>query len=152
MPIEQCAPKRWFGSDMLMINLLYLDRCDESINLTIEIEKINEISFLDILVKRCLNNSFMTSVLWPLHQMRLDQNSQGVKWIKCIGKVEENSTLHLLWSPVVINHWCCLAYILPLQYSQKIAAVPSFRVYCPTTADPLGFPPWRHKVNSYTKR
>lgn len=79
VPKEQCAPKRWFGSDMLMINLLYLDRCDESINLTIEIEKINEIFFLDILVKRCLNNSFMTSVLWPLHQMRLDQNRQGVK-------------------------------------------------------------------------
>ena len=56
---------------------VYLDRCDESINLTIEIEKINEISFLDILVKRSLNNSFMTPVLWPLHQMRPDQNTKG---------------------------------------------------------------------------
>jgi len=42
--------------------LRYLNSRHNSIKFTIEFEQDNEISFLDILVKRCPDNSFMTSV------------------------------------------------------------------------------------------
>ena len=42
--------------------LRYLNSRHSSIKFTIEFEQDNEIPFLDILVKRCPDNSFMTSV------------------------------------------------------------------------------------------
>ncbi|XP_078382309.1 uncharacterized protein LOC144664995 [Oculina patagonica] len=44
--------------------LRYLNSRHNSIKFTIEFEKDNEIPFLDILVKRCPDNTFMTSVYW----------------------------------------------------------------------------------------
>ena len=42
--------------------LQYLNRRHDSIKFTIEFEQDSEISFLDILVKRCPNNTFVTSI------------------------------------------------------------------------------------------
>ena len=44
--------------------LRYLNSRHNSIKFTIEFKQDNEIPFLDILVKRCPDNSFMTSVYW----------------------------------------------------------------------------------------
>ena len=42
--------------------LKYLNSRHNSINFTIEFEQSKEIPFLDILVKRCPNNTFITSI------------------------------------------------------------------------------------------
>jgi len=42
--------------------LRYLNSRHESIKFTIDFEQDNEIPFLDILIKRCPNNTFATSI------------------------------------------------------------------------------------------